>query len=77
LVTVDPLHRPLYILHPSLTVRVYRNAGSHGLQVTTTRRRRPVRPRLFARECSAETPLFGGLTGSSRVAETARPAPSY
>lgn len=72
-VTVDPLHRPLYILHPSLTVRVYRNAGSHGLQVATLRR--PARPRLFARECSAETPSFGGLTGSSRVAETSRPAP--
>jgi hypothetical protein len=75
-VAVDPLHRPLYILHPSLAVRVYRNAGSHGVQVATLRRR-PVRPRLFARECPTGAPSFGGSTGSSRVAETARPAPSY
>jgi len=71
-VAIDPLHRPLYILHPSLAVRVYRGTGSHGAHVATLRRR-PVRPRLFARECSDQAPSFGGLAGSSRVAETGRP----
>ncbi len=75
-VAVDPLQRPLYILHPSLAVRVYRGAGSHGVQVSTLHRR-PARPRLLARECPAQAPSFGGLTGPSRVAETSRPVPSY
>ena len=74
-VAVDPLHRPIYILHPSLVVRVYRGEGSHGVKVANLRR--PAQPQLFAGKCSSQAPWFGGLTGSSRVAETGRPAPSY
>jgi hypothetical protein len=36
---VDPLHRPLYILHPSLTIRVYR--GEEGELVDVADLRQP------------------------------------
>lgn len=60
---VDPLHRPLYILHPSLTVRAYRGDGPHSVEVATLRR--PARPGLFARKCSTQEPSLSGLTTRS------------
>jgi hypothetical protein len=71
---VDPLHRPLYILHPSLTVRAYRGDGPHSVEVATLHR--PARPRIFARKCSTQEPSLSGLARSSRIAETSRPVPS-
>lgn len=38
---IDPLHRPLYILHPSLAIRVYRGEGRKLEEVVKLRR--PVR----------------------------------
>jgi hypothetical protein len=35
---VDPLHRPLYILHPSLVIRVYRGEGDELVDVADLRR---------------------------------------
>jgi hypothetical protein len=74
-VAVDPLHRPIYILHPSLVVRVYRGEGSRGVKVANLRR--PAQPQLFAGTCSSQAPWFGRFTRPSRIAETGRPAPSY
>jgi hypothetical protein len=34
----DPLHRPLYILHPSLAIRVYRGEGRDLEEVANLRR---------------------------------------
>ena len=42
----DPLHRPLYVLHPSLSIRVYRGERSRRVEVTDLRRHQ--RPSLFA-----------------------------
>jgi hypothetical protein len=43
---IDPLHRPLYILHPSLAIRVYRGEGHELSEVANLRR--PARAlRLF------------------------------
>jgi len=42
----DPLHRPLYILHPSLVVREYRGEGHEFVEVANLRR--PERAPLFA-----------------------------
>jgi len=36
---IDPLHRPLYVLHPSLAIRAYRGEGSQQVEVTDLRRR--------------------------------------
>ena len=57
---VDPLHRPLYILHPSLTVRAYRGDVPHSVEVATLRR--PARAGVFARKCSTQAPSLSGLT---------------
>ena len=35
---IDPLHRPLYILHPSLAIRAYCGDGSQGVEVADLRR---------------------------------------
>jgi hypothetical protein len=35
---IDPLHRPLYILHPSLTIRAYRGEDSRRVEVTNLHR---------------------------------------
>jgi hypothetical protein len=43
---VDPLHRPLYVLHPSLTIRVYRGEGFERAEVANLRH--PERVPLFA-----------------------------
>jgi hypothetical protein len=43
---IDPLHRPLYILHPSLTIRAYRGEDSQRVEVTNLSR--PKRAPLFA-----------------------------
>ena len=48
---IDPLHRPLYVLHPSLAIRVYRGGDDEVLEVANLRG--PARdwqwPSLFAR----------------------------
>jgi len=48
---IDPLHRPLYVLHPSLAIRAYRGADGEVLEVASLRG--PARswgwPSLFAR----------------------------
>jgi hypothetical protein len=43
---IDPLHRPLYILHPSLAIRAYRGEGSQRAEVANLRQRE--RAPLFA-----------------------------
>ena len=43
---IDPLHRPLYVLHPSLRIRAYRGEDSQRVEVTDLRR--PERAPLFA-----------------------------
>ncbi len=43
---IDPLHRPLYVLHPSLAIRAYRGEDSQRVEVTDLRR--PERAPLFA-----------------------------
>jgi hypothetical protein len=71
---VDPLHRPLYILHPSLQIRVYRGVDPQTVEVANLRR--PKRPALFAAKCSDDAPSLGKLNRSDRVAE-ASPAPNF
>jgi hypothetical protein len=48
---IDPLHRPLYVLHPSLAIRAYGDADSKIVEVASLRG--PARdwrwPSLFAR----------------------------
>ena len=73
--TVDPLHRPLYILHPSLAVREYSSEAPQFVEVASLRR--PARPRIFAGKCATQAPSLGGLTRSSRIAETGRPTSFY
>jgi len=34
---IDPLHRPLYVLHPSLAIRAYRGATSEVVEVASLR----------------------------------------
>lgn len=34
---IDPLHRPLYVLHPSLAIRAYRGADSEVVEVASLR----------------------------------------
>ena len=43
---IDPLHRPLYVLHPSLTIRAYRGEGPQRVEVTNLHRQK--RAPLFA-----------------------------
>lgn len=43
---IDPLHRPLYVLHPSLAIRVYR--GEHAERADVANLRHPERVALFA-----------------------------
>jgi hypothetical protein len=70
---VDPLHRPLYILHPSLAVRAYRSEDPQPVEVASLRD--PARPPRFAHQCSADAPSLGRLRSSSRIAEAGRPVP--
>ena len=72
---VDPLHRPLYILHPSLSIRAYRGEGAVLVEVASLHR--PVRPQLLAGKCSSQPPSLGGLGNSDRIAETRQPDPRY
>ena len=48
---IDPLHRPLYVLHPSLAIRAYRGVDSEAVEVANLRG--PARewgwPSLFAK----------------------------
>jgi hypothetical protein len=39
----DPLHRPLFILHPSLVIREYRGRGDEAVAVAVADLRRPKR----------------------------------
>jgi hypothetical protein len=71
--TLDPLHRPLYILHPSLELRAYRGVGPQSVEVASLRR--PARPMRFAGRCSADAPTLGRSRSSNRLAETGRPVP--
>jgi hypothetical protein len=68
---VDLLHRPLYILHPSLAVRAYRGEGPQSVEVANLHR--PARPPRFAGQCFADAPSLGRSRTSSRVAKTGRP----
>lgn len=43
---IDPLHRPLFVLHPSLVIRVYRGEDSERTEVANLRQ--PERAPLFA-----------------------------
>jgi len=43
---IDPLHRPLYVLHPSLAIRVYR--GENLERADLANLRDPERVPLFA-----------------------------
>jgi hypothetical protein len=45
---VDPLHRPLYILHPSLVIREYRGKDCERLEIADLRR--PTQGLLIAEE---------------------------
>jgi len=72
---VDPLHRPLYILHPSLAVRAYRGEDPKLVEVASLRR--PARTPRFARECSDDAPSLGRSRSSNRVAETGPPFPRH
>jgi hypothetical protein len=72
---VDPLHRPLYILHPSLSIRAYRGNDSDPVDVMSLRR--PVRSRFFAGKCSNEAPSLGALQSANRVAETRQSDSSF
>ena len=72
---VDPFNRPLYILHPSLSIRAYRGEGADLVDVASLHR--PVRPQLLAGKCSSQPPTLGGLGNSNRVAETRQPDPRY
>jgi hypothetical protein len=47
----DPLHRPLYILHPSLVIREYRGRGNEAVAVADLRR--PKRVILIAEHTEA------------------------
>ena len=68
---VDPLHRPLYILHPSLAIRAYRGEDSQLVEVASLRG--TARPSRLAGGCSADAPSIGRLRSSNRVAGTGRP----
>jgi hypothetical protein len=72
---VDPLHRPLYILHPSHSIRAYRGEGSDPVDVASLHR--PARPQPFAAKCSPQGPSLGGVMNQNRVAETRQPTPHY
>jgi hypothetical protein len=43
---IDPLHRPLFVLHPSLAIRAYRGEGAERAEVANLRQRE--RAPLFA-----------------------------
>jgi hypothetical protein len=73
--TVDPLHRPLYILHPSLGVRAYRGEDPQIVEVASLRPQ--AQPPRFASHCSADALSLGRLRSSIRVAETSRPVPRH
>ena len=36
-IVIDPLHRPLYVLHPSLAIRAYHGANSEAVKVASLR----------------------------------------
>jgi len=73
--TVDPLHRPLYILHPSLAVRAYRGKDPQFVEVASLRR--PARSPRFAGRCSTDAPALERSRSSNRVAEIGRPVPRH
>jgi hypothetical protein len=66
---LDPLHRPLYILHPSLAIRVYRGADHELVEVANLRR--PVPPQTFA---GAPPTRFHGMCYRAEISEGDLPA---
>jgi hypothetical protein len=46
---IDPLHRPLYVLHPSLAIRAYSGADSEVVEVASLRRPARAWLSLFAK----------------------------
>jgi hypothetical protein len=71
---VDPLHRPLYILHPSLSIRAYRGKRADSVDVASLHR--PAQPQRFAGECSTnQAPSLGALKSENRVAGNPGPRP--
>ena len=70
---VDPLYRPLYILHPSLTIRAYRGEGAEPAEVASLHR--PVQPPRFAGKCSSPKPSLAASSSGDRVAGTPDPGP--
>jgi hypothetical protein len=72
---VDPLHRPLYILHPSLAIRAYRGDVSQTVEVANLQR--PAQKPRFASHCTADAPSLGSLRSSNRVAKTGLPVPRF
>jgi hypothetical protein len=55
---IDPVHRPLYILHPSLAIRMYRGKGHELAEVANLRHSRPGRA-ARARKLALDT--TGGM----------------
>jgi hypothetical protein len=72
---IDPLHRPLFILHPSLSIRAYSGEDSDRVDVASLRGPEP--PQVIAGKCSSQPPSPGGLGNPDRVAETRRTTPHY
>jgi hypothetical protein len=72
---IDPLHRPLFILHPSLEIRKYAGADAQSMEVGSLRASKP--KTLIAGRCSNDAPPLKGAQESNRVAETRRPFPLF
>jgi len=70
---VDPLHRPLYILHPSLAIRAYR--GEQADLVAVASLHSPVQPKRFAGKCSSPKPSLAASSSGDRVAGTPESGP--
>jgi len=72
---VDPLHRPLYILHPSLAIRAYRGEESKPVDVASLHR--ATQPQRLADECSSQRPSLAASSSGDRVAGTPEPGPRH
>ena len=70
---IDPLHRPLYILHPSLSIRAYSGQTAEPVYVTSLHR--SVQPQRFAGKCSNLAPSLAASKRGDRVAGTPEPGP--
>lgn len=70
---VDPLHRPLYILHPSLSIRVYRGEEADPVDVASLRHL--VQTREIAGQCSSRAPSLATSSNRDRIAGTPESGP--